>query len=129
MIDEARSGEASDELTVSPSPDIPPPLAPAPKLVKGRVVRRPSRTGGKVDHPKFGIGEVLGRSGEGEHEKVLVRFGDTERMRPIGDPVSCSARDVRASGAGLCLPGCPFRHNEARTGKGFPVRRRRRHAR
>lgn len=77
MLFDARGGEWGDE--VSGAAGGCEPLQPQPALVRGRSLRRDGNTNTRVTHPKFGEGEVIKRTGEGDDEKVVVRFADKER--------------------------------------------------
>ena len=56
-------------------------LAVAPTLIPVHALELPGvPVGDQVTHPKFGEGEVIDRSGEGDQEKVRVRFADKERV-------------------------------------------------
>lgn len=77
MLLEARSGEWRDD--VQGGAGRPEPLDPQPTLVRGRSLQRKSAGEGLVSHPKFGTGEVIERSGEGEEQKVVVKFADKQR--------------------------------------------------
>ncbi|HHH29501.1 MAG TPA: hypothetical protein ENK57_14300 [Polyangiaceae bacterium] len=50
-------------------------------MIPGHALELPDvPVGDQVTHPKFGEGEVIDRSGEGDQEKVRVRFADKERV-------------------------------------------------
>jgi hypothetical protein len=77
LIHAARSGEWGEHVTTGPGREVP--LDPVPKLVAGRRLQTARGGGEKVTHPKFGEGTVVRRVGEGDQEKVVVRFADAER--------------------------------------------------
>ena len=59
-------------------PVIPPqkafPAAGPAKPPAAAPVRKPARTGMTVEHPKYGVGTVLRREGDGEDAKITVSF-------------------------------------------------------
>ena len=61
------------------TPPIVPPRAASPAAGPARTtvaapVRKPARTGMTVEHPKYGVGTVVRREGEGEDAKITVSF-------------------------------------------------------
>jgi DNA helicase-2/ATP-dependent DNA helicase PcrA len=58
-----------------PAPPQFPPRAPMPApLASPAVSRSPARTGTVVEHPKYGVGTVVRREGDGDDAKVTVMF-------------------------------------------------------
>jgi len=51
-----------------------PPLPAKPLTVSTSPVRKVARTGMTVEHPKYGVGTVVRREGEGEDAKITVNF-------------------------------------------------------
>ncbi len=68
---------APSSPAASPRPVAPqfPPRAPvSTPLAKPSVSRTPARTGTVVEHPKYGVGTVVRREGDGDDAKVTVMF-------------------------------------------------------
>jgi DNA helicase II / ATP-dependent DNA helicase PcrA len=57
-----------------PGPGGTPPVGGPAKPPAAAPVRKPARTGMQVEHPKYGIGTVVRREGEGEDAKITVSF-------------------------------------------------------
>jgi len=79
QLHEACSGEQQDHITLGGEGE-PRELEIPPRLVTGHALELTDEAlGGRVAHPKFGEGEVVDRSGEGEQEKLRIQFADRER--------------------------------------------------
>ncbi len=79
QLHQACSGEWEDHVTLGGEGE-PRELEVPATLVAGHALELPDvPVGDRVSHPKFGVGEVVERSGEGDQEKVRVRFADRER--------------------------------------------------
>lgn len=79
QLHKACSGEWQEEIALGGEGE-PRELEVPAMLVRGHALELPDApVGDRVTHPKFGEGEVVDRTGEGEQEKVRVRFADRER--------------------------------------------------
>lgn len=83
LVDEqlhaACSGEWQEHIALGGEGE-PRELDPPASLVPGHALELPDApVGDRVTHPKFGEGEVIDRTGDGDQEKVRVRFADSER--------------------------------------------------
>src|SRR6185437_6916380 len=77
----AQSGLFGDTPVARP---VTPPLPPRPMIppVQSRTVlpkappppKQPARTGTVVEHPKYGMGTIVRREGEGDDAKIVVIF-------------------------------------------------------
>lgn len=76
-IREARTGRWGELVSTAEGREEP--LEPAPRLVPGRTLKLDDGAGEIVAHAKFGQGTVVRRIGEGDAQKVVVRFADAER--------------------------------------------------
>ncbi len=59
----------------APRPQLIPPVKSRTELPKAPPApRRPAQTGTVVEHPKYGMGTILRREGEGDDAKIVVHF-------------------------------------------------------
>jgi|HubBroStandDraft_1064217.scaffolds.fasta_scaffold04272_6 DNA helicase-2/ATP-dependent DNA helicase PcrA len=68
----------AQKTPLGPGGSLPPrppfPVGPPAKPAAAAPVRKSSRTGMTVEHPKYGTGTVVRREGEGEDAKITVSF-------------------------------------------------------